>query len=411
MSSDATNRFSAAGSALGYLAQVEYALLIALQRMDGDVSLRLSLETVDDITFDVDGDARELWQTKHHVTRHGSLGDASPDFWKTLHNWIETADDDSACFLFTTVTAPADSAASLLGPGRGVQDITVAMQKLDKVASAAGNESSRPYYTKYLELREEQRQGLLTRVTVLDAAVDAATLTDALVGTVRKATTGPRRGPLIERLRGWWHGRAMTHLTRIAQGETDWIDLEEIEQRLLHIAQTLRDDNLPLDYGDVPQPTEQELNEDDRIFVEQLRIILLHHDRIRQAVYDHNRAFLQRSRWQREQLLNVGELDSYDRRLIEEWNRVFLPVGELSANDTEITDADKQRRAQELYVAIQQRDLPEIRRDVRSGYIPLGSLHILADRLQIGWHPDWVQLLRHRLNEVSSATAGQGAVA
>jgi hypothetical protein len=40
-----SNRFSAAGSALGYLAQVEYALLIALQRMDNDDSFRLSLES------------------------------------------------------------------------------------------------------------------------------------------------------------------------------------------------------------------------------------------------------------------------------------------------------------------------------------------------------------------------------
>lgn len=65
------NRFSAAGSALGYLAQVEYALLIALQRMDSDDSLRLSLETVDDITFDSDGKSRELWQTKHQGLLHG----------------------------------------------------------------------------------------------------------------------------------------------------------------------------------------------------------------------------------------------------------------------------------------------------------------------------------------------------
>lgn len=409
MSSDATDRFSAAGSALGYLAQVEYALLIALQRMDVDVSLRLSLETLDDIAFDVDGDVRELWQTKHHVTRRGSLGDASPDLWKTLHNWIETADNDSVCFLFTTATAPADSAASLLGPQRNPRDITAAIQKLDTVAHAAGNESSRLYYEKYLELRGEEKDALLARVTVLDAAVDAAALTDRLVGTVRKTTTAPRRVPLIERLRGWWHGRAMTHLTRIAQGQSDWIDLTEIEERLLHIAETLRDDNLPLDYSDVPQPTEQEISEDDRIFVEQLQIILLHHHRIRQAVYDHNRAFLQRSRWQREQLLGVGELDGYDRRLIEEWNRVFLPVGAPVADDADLTDADKQRRAQELYVAIQQRDLPEIRREVRSGYIPLGSLHILADRLQIGWHSDWIELLKHRLSEARSTTEAQGA--
>ena len=408
MSSSDANRFSAAGSALGYLAQVEYALLIALQRMDTDVSLRLSLETVDDITFEVDGQPRELWQTKHHVSRQGSLGDASPDLWKTLHNWIESSDEGSACFLFTTATAPSDSAAGLLRVMRGSHDLIAARDKLDVVALAAGNASSARYYQRYLSLTKEQRLALLRRVTVLDGAVDAAELTDRLVGAVRKSAVAQRRLPLIERLRGWWHARAMSHLTRIAQGESDWIDLEEIEERLLLIAQSLRDDNLPLDYDYQPKPTAREVSDDDRIFVEQLKIVLLHHDRIRQAVYDHNRAFLQRSRWQREQLLAIGEIDAYDRRLIEEWNRVFLPIDE-PFDDGETSDADKQHSARQLYAALQQRALPEIRSEVRSGYIPFGSLHILADRLQIGWHPDWVDLLKHRLAEVRGKEEARGA--
>jgi hypothetical protein len=403
-----SNRFSAAGSALGYLAQVEYALLIALQRMDNDVSFRLSLETIDDITFDVEGQPRELWQTKHHVDRQGSLGDASPDLWKTLHNWIETSDSDSACFLFTTATATAETAASLLGPSRNSRDVMRAREILDAVARGAGNKSSADYYAAYLALSEEQRTELLSRVIVLGGAATGEDLTDRLVATVRKATVPQRRVPLIERLRGWWHGRAMAHLTRIVRGEADWIDIEEIEEQLLRIAQSLRDDNLPLDYDNEPPPTQSEVDEDDRIFVEQLKMILLHHERIRQAVYDHNRAFLQRSRWQREQLLAVNELDAYDRRLVEEWKRVFLPLAEASSDD-EGSDEEKCSNARRLYVRIQERTLPDIRAEVRSGYIPLGSLHVLADRLEIGWHPDWVELLKHRLAEVQSGANSQGA--
>lgn len=393
------NRFSAAGSALGYLAQVEYALLIALRRMDNEVDLRLSLETVDDITFEGEGLPRELWQIKHHVDRQGSLGDASPDLWKTLHNWIETSNDRSACFLFTTATASVGTAAILLGPVGSRRDVSRARESLDAIARAGGNKASADYYAKYLSLDMDQRTELLTRVVVLDAAATGEDITDQLVATVRKATVQQRRLPLVERLRGWWHGRAMAHLTRVARGEGDWIDIQEIEDQLHLIAQSLRDDNLPLDYGNEPEPTEGEVNEDDRVFVEQLKIIMLHHERIRQAVYDHNRAFLQRSRWQREQLLMVGELDTYDRRLIEEWKRVFLPLVELATDDA-TSDDGKRKSARDLYAKLQERTLPEIRAEVRSGYVPLGSLHILADRLQIGWHADWLELLKHRLAEV-----------
>jgi hypothetical protein len=124
-------------------------------------------------------------------------------------------------------------------------------------------------------------------------------------------------------------------------------------------------------------------------------------------VYDHNRAFLQRSRWQREQLLAIGELDAYDRRLVEEWRRVFLPLEEPSSDD-ETSDEDKRSNARALYARLQERALPEIRAEVRSGYIPLGSLHILADRLEIGWHPDWVNLLKERLAEVQRAQEARG---
>lgn len=406
MSLSDTNRFSAAGSALGYLAQVEYALLIALQRMDVEDSLRLSLETVDDITFETEGQPQELWQTKHHVERQGSLGDASPDVWKTLHNWIETSDDRSACFLYTTATAQPGTAASLLRPGRSVENVVAARERLDAVARAAGNSASATYYTKYLSLTDAERTHLLTRVFVLGAAVTGEQITEQLVATARKATVQQRRRPLIDRLRGWWHGRAMVHLSKVARGEADWIDIGEIEDQLHLIAQSLRDDSLPLDYDNEPEPTPDEVAGDDRVFVEQLQIILLHHERIRQAVYDHNRAFLQRSRWQREQLLAIGELDSYDRRLMEEWKRVFLPLEEPHGEDT-VSDADKRKFARTTYARLQERTLPEIRAEVRSGYIPVGSLHLLADRMQIGWHPDWLALLKHRLTEVQGTAETQ----
>jgi hypothetical protein len=399
MSIAESNRFSAAGSALGYLAQVEYALLIALQRMDTEDSLRLSLETVDDIVFDVQGQPQELWQTKHHIERHGSLGDASPDLWKTLHNWIETSDDSSACFLYSTAIPKPGTAASLLGPGRSSEDVLAARERLDVVARAVGNAASADFYARYLSLNDAQRAGLLSRVVVLGAAATGERITEQLVATVRKTTVQQRRKPLVDRLRGWWHGRTMVHLTRITRGEADWIDIREIEDQLHLIAQSLRNDNLPLDYNNEPEPTPDEVAGDDRVFVEQLQIILLHHERIRQAVYDHNRAFLQRSRWQREQLLAIGELDSYDRRLMEEWKRAFLPLEEPDGGDV-VSDDEKRKFARTTYVRLQERTLPEIRAEVRSGYIPLGSLHILADRLQIGWHPDWLNLLKHRLTEV-----------
>jgi hypothetical protein len=85
-----SNPFSAADSALGYLYQVRTALLWALRRLKVGSEFLVSLETLDDVTFEVKGGTvEELLQTKHHLNRGAALTDASEDLWKTLRVWFE----------------------------------------------------------------------------------------------------------------------------------------------------------------------------------------------------------------------------------------------------------------------------------------------------------------------------------
>jgi len=84
------NPFSAADSALGYLYQVRIALLWALRRLKLGTDFIVSLETLDDVTFESKGGTvEELLQTKHHQNRQAVLTDASEDLWKTLRIWFE----------------------------------------------------------------------------------------------------------------------------------------------------------------------------------------------------------------------------------------------------------------------------------------------------------------------------------
>lgn len=409
MEGGAKTRFSAAGSALGYLAQIEYGLLLVLKRMDDTVELRLSMETADDLVLDSvgSGTATELWQTKHHQATKGSLGDASTDLWKSLYNWIEMAADDCQLILFSTASAPGTSAAGLLGRHRTPEDVRSALERLEKIAAAAGNAAHSKYYARFLGLDPAERLRLLERVTVLDEAAQAADLGYELQTAVRKTVPANRRAALVQRLRGWWHERALDHLSRVAIDESDWIDMTEVESSLHRIAESLRAENLPLDFTEMEEPTDDEVAADDRIFVNQLRLIMLHHGRIRMAIHDHNRAFKQRSQWQREDLLDPRDLADYDRQLIREWKRVFLPIA--AGEDLPSDVASSQRESLERYIALESRDLPEIKPEVRSGYMPMGSLHILADRLEIGWHRDWLELLRHRIDEAGGMPVEGGA--
>ena len=404
--SASSSAFSAAGPALGYLAQIDYALLAALERMDDEDDFAVSIETLDDIVFhhaETD-DATQKWQSKHSIDTRRTLSDASTDLWKTLHNWIvESPGPDTRLVLLAT--SAAGTAAGGLRPGLD-RDAPAALSRLERTARESSNVANRDYYDAFLKLEPAARTTLLGRIDVIDEAATAVEVEEALTRAVRKSVKPQRRPALVVRLRGWWHARAIRHLDAVARHEHDRITAEELEDQLLEIADSLRDENLPIDVLDLPQPSDQAVAEDDRIFVAQLRLVAMGSARLRKCIYDHNRAFAQRSIWQRDRLLEVGELGHYDQELKEAWERFFLPLGD---EDPE-TDADELGRlARERFGELDRSDLAPIRRDVRQGFVARGSLHVIADRLQIGWHPQWLEHLRERLIEVRDDPSAEQA--
>jgi len=392
------SRFGAAGPALGYLAQVDYALLAMLGRMDDEELFSTSIETLDDIVFhhsDTD-DATEKWQTKHSIDGSRSLSDASVDLWKTIHNWILEPAGESVR-LVLLATARAGTSASKLRAGAD-RDIKGALAGLERTARESQSETNKPYYAAFLALSHDERKALVERVDIVDQAATVANVGEDLARAVRKSVVARRRPALVQRLRGWWHARVIAHLDAVANGRADRITVTELEDQLLGIADSLRDENLPIDVLDLREPAEDEISDDDRIFVAQLRLIAMASGRLRRCIYDHNRAFAQRSIWQRDQLLGIGELARYDRELIEAWEGFFMPLSDEP--DAEISETALRKQALEHFGRLDASALTPIRRDVRAGFIARGSLHIIADRLEIGWHPRWLDHLRHRLTEV-----------
>jgi len=67
-------QFSAADSALGYLYQVQVALLWSLRRLRTGEDIAVSLETLDDVAFESAGRPDELLQTKHHQSPSSQPG-------------------------------------------------------------------------------------------------------------------------------------------------------------------------------------------------------------------------------------------------------------------------------------------------------------------------------------------------
>jgi hypothetical protein len=184
---------SAAGPALGYLAQIDYALLAALERMDDEDDFAVSIETLDDIVFhDVATDeATAKWQSKHTINETRSLSDASTDLWKTIANWVAEPADTRTRLVLLAV-APAGATAELLRPGAS-RDVRAAMQRLERTAQSSTSASNTDYYAAFLGLSEEQRRALLDRIEIYDGVAPAAEIQPLLERAVRKSTRPQRR--------------------------------------------------------------------------------------------------------------------------------------------------------------------------------------------------------------------------
>jgi hypothetical protein len=391
--SEAQSVHSAAQSAAGYLYQARLALAEVLRYAYVDSGVEIAVEKLDDVSFEKDGSALELLQTKHHLKKSADLTDASIDLWKTLRAWAEAAKADpslpgrSRFALITTALAPDCSAASYLRPTDvGGRDATKAEALLVKAAGNSKNAALAKAIAAFLTLTPEMRKALITAIEIIDGTPHIADV-GALIEE-RLKMIAPRGKALLarERLEGWWWARLCAALQAETPGA---IPVLEVEQKLDDIRDSLKRDALPFDMEHVDPPQEELDTLDEMRFVRQLRQIGIRSTRLRYAKRDFYRASAQRSHWARQNLLLDGEVSRFENILIEEWQPRFAQMCDCLAADS--SDAALSEAGQKLYGWVETEARFPIRTTV-SRFLNVGSYHILADDLRVGWHRNYLAL-------------------
>jgi len=393
--------FDASASALGYLYQCRYALLLALQKGD-DLDLGISVEKLDDVAFhespsspDV---ARELLQFKHHVGRRGTLGDGSPDIWKSLSIWSEAVQtrridlNRVTLCLVTTSQANTRNAVRMLRPDPATRKPLDVLDGLMKAGAGSKNKVVADAFARFASLADTERKSLMRAVVLLDGATNAIDLDGALRAAVRYAAEPRHRDALVQRLEGWWLQRLVRHLGEPVPGV---IPVSLIQRQVYEIGGQFRRECLPDDLSGTALPGDAVPDDDDRTFVRQLGLIGLSEARLRYAQADHYRAFNQRSRWVKDQLMDLDEATAYETRLVEGWKERFAIMREKVPPEGDgPTRARHGHRFYEWIVS----EAPTkgsfwVRPDFQAEYMTKGSYHMLADLLRVGWHPDYHGLL------------------
>ncbi|MFC5420387.1 ABC-three component system protein [Bosea eneae] len=383
----AGNTHEASASAAGYLFQCRYALYAGLRAIPNAPQLEISIEKLDDVAFEKQGDPTELIQTKHHIGKQGNLTDASADLWKTLLIWSKrVAQDIDAPFrmrfvLLTTGAAPDGSAASFLRMRD--RDEAEADKRLLNVVATSKNKDNAAAYQAYAALPEELRLSLLSAIDVLDSSPNIIDVRDEIAREVYHAAARDQVDHLVERLEGWWFGVVVKALTGAGPNA---IPVLAIDQRVDELREEFKRDALPIDYKSIDPPPAVVAELDKRPFVRQLRRIQIGPNRVEWAIRDYYRASEQRSRWAREDLLVDGELETYEQELVEAWQpRHAALLDELTPT---CPPEKKMQLGQGLFKWVEQEANFPLR-SVRERFLTHGSYHILSNRYALGWHPDY----------------------
>jgi len=387
----------AQSQALGYLYQVRYALLLLLKTGIEDPEAQISIEYLDDIAFEKDGNPVELIQAKHHVKK-ASLSDSSTDLWRTLRVWSENLLqgklqlENVTLTLITTEHASHNTIASKLCPhDSGNRKVNEALDTLVSIAQSSESKANAQAYEAFLRLNQDQKRILLNRVQILDNSPNIID-TRAEIANYLRYTTRPKFLPAVQdRLEGWWFAIVIEHLFAKSP---NIIPHRDLQVTLNDIQEQFHEDNLPIDYPDQIKVGEKDAEEDKRIFVEQLRLVRVSMLRVQKAISDFYRASEQRSHWIRDGLLLSKELERYEAHLFDEWERLFAIMQEDLENvDIDLKEESVQERGRSLFNTIQGIKL-HVRSRCTEPYIMRGSFHILADRLYVGWHIDFHKRLK-----------------
>lgn len=385
--------FSAKEPSLGYFYQIKYALLTLLKQSRELDNPKIRIENLDDIELE-DVNTLHLFQTKLHIKNKANLTDASVDFWKTIRIWSEHINNnlfDLDSTIFNLITTEEIPITSLLFKFKSNitldSEILDMINGLDKISIESSNKINEKAYLAYQSLSLENKKNLIKRIRVFDNSIGITEINNKIKKELVHSAYPSTLDAFLEILEGWWFQKSIANLT----SQIDFISGDELQLKIANIRDTFQADNLPNHFSVQLEITDEEVESlKERNFLKQLELIKIktNSKTLKLAISDFRRAFEQRSKWLRLDLLNPNEEELYDVKLYDYWKNIF----DIMCDEAEEKDFDQLiDLGREFYIDQFAKSCPQIkiREKFNEDYLTRGSYQMLADSKKIGWHPNY----------------------
>jgi hypothetical protein len=390
------SEFAAREPSLGYFYQIRYSLFLLLSNRAIQNPL-LRIESLDDIEIQ-SPDKTEIFQTKLKLKSKANLTNSSVDFWKTIRVWADNINNNRVepeKTIFNLISTEEVSNDSFLKVIRDElkSDGTISslISQMDTIATTSTNATNKKAYDEYLKLSIDNKKSLIKNIHIIDAASDIAQITDKLKSELAYSAPYNQIDSFLEILEGWWFQIAIEHLI----GNKECINSKELQSKVSSIRDSFSQDNLPNHFGKQLEISDQEVKDfKDKTYIKQLEIISikLSSNTAKRAISDFRRAFQQRSKWLRLELLSPDEQIEYDEKLYDYWKNLFDIIKDECA-EREIEQI--REIGNKFYLNQFAKTCPpvKIREKFNEDYLTRGSYQILSDSKRIGWHPNFKYLL------------------
>lgn len=374
-------KHSAVGPYLGFGLQT---VRLCARLLTEPRSAMVLVEHDDDVSVHYENGTTLLEQTKRKASN--PLADWSADLWKTIHNWLEdhgpisTGNASQLCLYVTPVHTPGPWAQALL-TAKTASDIATLVADIQKgMTSARKRSSTYPFAKRFLDADPDEQLALAMRFQLICQSEPTEVIRDLYAPSVS--------APLLDRIIAYALGEAKHRTDRLLElGKPGGLNAGEFQDLIRVFVQSI---NLPayFDFDSAP-PSVDDIDatlSSKPVFIRQLELINVSKSQQLNAASDYLRTVSNKTKWGAEGILLPQSLDEWDANLLSRHAAICdgfeVTLGHL---DEVKRGAAIYAECRKLSVALQGKTVPD--------HFTHGCLNELSDERQIGWHPNFNDLL------------------
>lgn len=378
---------TAAGQSLGYLCQVDHALLQLARGTSGGV---VGIETLDDIAVVQDGKTRLIQSKATTDPSRNPISDSSRDLWKTLAIWADALKrgelnlDATSLDIVTNVTL-SDCLALRLGSAQSRQQIQDVADEL-RAHPAAPSATIQPYVEAVRLLTDEQLRGLIGRITVFHGG-DGSSFEDIHSEIVWRChlPDGVDGTAFLQSMLGWVH---QTAVSCWSQQQPTWIRQQDFNNRRQAFIESNRRRQIrALPSTSIVCPSSEVASHRSKGFVRQLEIIDCDAPVIDEAITDYIKHNRERLRLAKDGHVVEDDWKQFEELLVEHWKPIFRGQGKSTKK------AEQRRMGRTVYFETQKHRERLAGEPTDEFYLTRGAYQRLAESSRVGWHPNYTSLL------------------